>query len=172
MPRLLLIMIPSFIANSRVPVESKHVIPLNERRLDLPIWIEFGCSLSKLSVIPLNERRLDLPIWIEFGCSLSKLSPFSPPSTSPSQTLALHHLLSAWAIRLPPSTVTFESLVPSLPPVPWWSQKKSWYKREVRGGVQVEGTHVHPWLFHVNVWQKHHSIVKQLSYNLNKQINF
>ena len=26
--------------------------------------------------------------------------------------------------------------------------------REVGGGFQDKGTHVHPWLIHVNVWQK------------------
>ena len=30
------------------------------------------------------------------------------------------------------------------------------------------GTHVHPWLIHVNVWQNHHNIV--ISFRL-KQIN-
>ena len=29
------------------------------------------------------------------------------------------------------------------------------------GGVSGLGTHVHPWLIHVNVWQNQYSIVKQ-----------
>ena len=28
------------------------------------------------------------------------------------------------------------------------------------GGDSGWGTHVHPWLIHVNVWQNHYSIVK------------
>ena len=32
--------------------------------------------------------------------------------------------------------------------------------REVGGG-SGRGTHVHPWLIHVNVWQNQYSIVKQ-----------
>ena len=32
--------------------------------------------------------------------------------------------------------------------------------REVGGGSGL-GTHVHPWLIHVNVWQNQYSIVKQ-----------
>ena len=43
-------------------------------------------------------------------------------------------------------------------------------KADIRGRWEPQdgGTHVHPWLIHVNVWQNHHSIVKQLAYNLNK----
>ena len=29
-------------------------------------------------------------------------------------------------------------------------------------GVQDGGTHAHPWLIHVNVWQNHHNIVISL----------
>ena len=32
-------------------------------------------------------------------------------------------------------------------------------RREVGGGFRM-GTHVHPWMIHVNVWQNHYSIVK------------
>ena len=31
--------------------------------------------------------------------------------------------------------------------------------REVGGGFRM-GTHVHPWLIHVSVWQNHYNIVK------------
>ena len=35
-------------------------------------------------------------------------------------------------------------------------------RREVRGGVQDGGTHVHPWLIHIDVWQKppHYPLIK------------
>ena len=36
---------------------------------------------------------------------------------------------------------------------------KDGMEREV-GVVSGWGTHVHPWLIHVNVWQNHHSIIK------------
>ena len=32
--------------------------------------------------------------------------------------------------------------------------------KEVGGGFQDRGTDVHLWLIHVDVWQKHHNIVK------------
>ena len=32
------------------------------------------------------------------------------------------------------------------------------------GGLEW-GTHVHPWLIHVNAWEYHHNIVKQLASN-------
>ena len=32
---------------------------------------------------------------------------------------------------------------------------------EVGGGGSGLGTHVHPWLIHVNVWQNEYSIVKK-----------
>ena len=31
--------------------------------------------------------------------------------------------------------------------------------------VQDGGTHIHLWLIHVNVWQNHYNIVKQLAFN-------
>ena len=34
-----------------------------------------------------------------------------------------------------------------------WDDPEGWYGREVGGGSGW-GTHVHPWLIHVNVWQK------------------
>ena len=38
--------------------------------------------------------------------------------------------------------------------------------REVGGGVQDRGTHVHPWLIHVNVWQKPPQYCKIISLSL------
>jgi len=40
-----------------------------------------------------------------------------------------------------------------------WDDPEEWDGREVGGGSGW-GTHVHPWLIHVNVWQNHHNIVK------------
>ena len=34
-----------------------------------------------------------------------------------------------------------------------WEDPEGWDEREVGGRVRM-GTHVHPWLIHVNVWQK------------------
>ena len=41
--------------------------------------------------------------------------------------------------------------------------------REV-GGVQDGGTHVHPWLIHVNVWQKLPHYCKVISLQFKKKI--
>ena len=44
------------------------------------------------------------------------------------------------------------------------TQKDSQIKKERGGrweGGSELGTHVHPWLIHVNVWQNQYSIVKQ-----------
>ena len=40
-----------------------------------------------------------------------------------------------------------------------------WDKPEGWGGEGDDGTHVHPWLIHVNVWQNHYNILKQLTSN-------
>ena len=38
--------------------------------------------------------------------------------------------------------------------------------REVEGGVQDGGTHVHQWLIHVNVWQNPSQYCKVISFQL------
>ena len=38
-----------------------------------------------------------------------------------------------------------------------WDDPERWDGEE---GGSVWGTHVHPWLIHVNVWQNHHNIIK------------
>ena len=35
-----------------------------------------------------------------------------------------------------------------------WDNPEGWDGEGGEKGVQDEGTHVHPWLIHVNVWQK------------------
>ena len=35
-----------------------------------------------------------------------------------------------------------------------WDNPEGWVGMGGEKGVQDEGTHVHPWLIHVNVWQK------------------
>ena len=35
-----------------------------------------------------------------------------------------------------------------------WDDPDGWDGEEGGRGVQYQGTHVHPWLIHVNVWQK------------------
>ena len=40
-----------------------------------------------------------------------------------------------------------------------WSREMIWGGRWKRG-LEL-GTHIHPWLIHVNVWQNQYSIVKQ-----------
>ena len=40
-----------------------------------------------------------------------------------------------------------------------WDDPEGWDGKEVAGGSGCR-THVHPWLIHVNVWQKHYNIVK------------
>ena len=41
-----------------------------------------------------------------------------------------------------------------------WDDPERWDGEE---GGSVWGTHVHPWLIHVNVWQNYYSIVIQFS---------
>ena len=40
-----------------------------------------------------------------------------------------------------------------------WDDPEEGMGREVGKEVQ-DGGHVHPWLFHVSVWQNHYNIVK------------
>ena len=35
-----------------------------------------------------------------------------------------------------------------------WDDTEGWRGERVGRGAQDGGTHVHPWLIHVNVWQK------------------
>ena len=41
-----------------------------------------------------------------------------------------------------------------------WDNPEGWDGEGGEKGVQDEGTHVHPWLIHVNVQKNHHNIVK------------
>ena len=40
-----------------------------------------------------------------------------------------------------------------------WDDPEGWDGEDVGGGSGW-GTHVYPWLIHVNAWQNHHNIVK------------
>ena len=51
-----------------------------------------------------------------------------------------------------------------LGPVPW-DDPEGW-DGEVVGGASGWGTHVHPWLIHVNVWQKPPQYRKVISLQL------
>ena len=51
-----------------------------------------------------------------------------------------------------------------------WDNKEGWGGEGGGGGVQNGGTHVHPWLIHVNVWQKPPQYCKIISLSL-KLIN-
>ena len=35
-----------------------------------------------------------------------------------------------------------------------------WGRKGGGRAIQDGGTHVHPWLIHINVWKNHHNIVK------------
>ena len=35
-----------------------------------------------------------------------------------------------------------------------WDDPEGWDGEQGGGVVRAQGTHVHPWLIHVNVWQK------------------
>ena len=35
-----------------------------------------------------------------------------------------------------------------------WDTQRDGVGREVGGGFRLGGTHVHPWVIHVDVWQK------------------
>ena len=43
---------------------------------------------------------------------------------------------------------------------------EGWDREAGRRGVQNGGTHVHPWLIHVNVWQKSAQYCKVISLQL------
>ena len=51
-----------------------------------------------------------------------------------------------------------------------WNNPEGWDREGGGRGVQDGGTHVHPWLIHVNVWQKPPQYCKVISLQL-KQIN-
>ena len=51
-----------------------------------------------------------------------------------------------------------------------WNDPERW-DGEGRGWSSGWGTHVHPWLIHVNVWQKSLQCCKVISLQLNKLIN-
>ena len=44
-----------------------------------------------------------------------------------------------------------------------WDDPEGWDGEG--GGRGVQGSHVHPWWVHVNVWQNQHNIVKSLASN-------
>ena len=46
-----------------------------------------------------------------------------------------------------------------------WDDPVGWGREGGRRGVQDGGTHVHPWLIHVNVWQKLPQHYKVISLN-------
>ena len=48
-----------------------------------------------------------------------------------------------------------------------WDNPEGWQGRDVGGGSEW-GTHVHPWLIHVNVWQKPPQYCKVISLQLKR----
>ena len=52
----------------------------------------------------------------------------------------------------------------------FWNNPEGWVGEGGGSRVQDAGTHVHPWLIHVNVWQKPPQYCKVISLQL-KQIN-
>ena len=48
-----------------------------------------------------------------------------------------------------------------------WDNPEGWGGEGGGRGVQDEGTHVNPWLIHVNVWQKPPQYCKIISFQLN-----
>ena len=46
-----------------------------------------------------------------------------------------------------------------------WDITEGYMRRDVGWEFRMGGTHVYPWPIHVDVWLKHHNIVKQLSSN-------
>ena len=64
-------------------------------------------------------------------------------------------MLHLWNVAL-----TFIFLFMFLTPVTWMTQRDG-MGREVGEG-SGRGTRVHPWQFHVSVWQNKYSIVKQI----------
>ena len=51
-----------------------------------------------------------------------------------------------------------------------WDNPEGWERDESGRGFRVGGTYVHPWLIHVNVWQKLPQYYRVISLQL-KQIN-
>ena len=47
-----------------------------------------------------------------------------------------------------------------------WDNPEGWERDESGWGVVVGGTYVHPWLIHVNVWQKLPQYYKVISLKL------
>ena len=47
-----------------------------------------------------------------------------------------------------------------------WDNPEGWDREAGRRGVQNGGTYVHPWLIHVNVWQKSAQYCKVISLQL------
>ena len=47
-----------------------------------------------------------------------------------------------------------------------WDNPEGWVGMGGEKGVQDEGTHVHPWLIHVNVWQNPLQYCKVISLQL------
>ena len=43
-----------------------------------------------------------------------------------------------------------------------WDNPGGWGREGSGSGVQDGGTHVYPWLIHVNIWQNHYNIVISL----------
>ena len=52
----------------------------------------------------------------------------------------------------------------------YWDDPHGWDGEGNGRGVSGWGTHVHPWLIHVNVWQKSLQYSKAISLQLNKLI--
>ena len=50
-----------------------------------------------------------------------------------------------------------------------WDDPEGWDGEGGGRGVQGGGTHVHPWLMHVNVWQKPPQYYKVISLQLKKK---
>ena len=49
----------------------------------------------------------------------------------------------------------------------FWDNPEGWGGEGGGRGVQDKGTHVNPWLIHVNVWQKPPQYCKIISFQLN-----
>ena len=39
-----------------------------------------------------------------------------------------------------------------------WDNPEQWGRDGGGRGFQYGGTHVYPWLIHINIWQNHHNI--------------
>ena len=46
-----------------------------------------------------------------------------------------------------------------------WDNPEGWGGEGGGKGIQDRGTHVHPWVIHIDVWQNPPNIVKKLSSN-------